>query len=150
MLFNQIKLDVTKSLKSRDKVRTETMRFLLAALIKYAIDTYPVEKQNVLSDEEVIRIVRKQIKERRESILAFELGGRKDLAEKETQELQILLTFIPEELSDDEIRTIIQTVVNSGATAVGPVMGRVMREIKGRASGDRVENLVRSVLSRPS
>ncbi len=142
MLLEQIQSEMIASLKSGDKLRTETLRFLISAVKKYEIDTYLPGSSGKLTDEDVLKIIRKQVKTHDESIVAFTKGARPELAEKEKAELEILKKYLPIEMSEEEIRKLVKLVVGSGQTQFGPVMGMVMKQVAGRAGGDRVGKIV--------
>src|SRR3989344_1310105 len=103
MLLNQIQTDLITALKAGDKTRVGTLRFLVAAVKKYEIDTYPPSSGGKLTDADTSRIVQRQVKTHRESIEAFTKANRQDLVDKEKQELEILIEYMPKELTDAEI-----------------------------------------------
>jgi len=109
-----------------------------------------LEKLSELVDEEVINVILGEIKKRKESIAQYEKGGRKDLAEKETSELEILKKYVPEEMSEDELRGAIKRrLVEMGeisAKDFGRIMGSVMAEVKGRAEGKTVKKIIEEEL----
>lgn len=143
MLLDQLTSDLVTAMKAQDKTRTETLRFLLAAIKKYEIDTYPPVAKGKLTEADVIKIIRQQVKTHKESIDAFEKGGRTDLSAKETAELTILKNYLPRELADDEIKAVINGIKARGISEFGQLMGLVMKEVAGRASGERVAKIVR-------
>ena len=147
MLLETLQNDLTQALKSGDKQKTATLRFLIAGVKKYEIDTYLPGSKATLTDADVLKIVQKQIKTHKESIEAFKKGGREDLVNQETAELRILETYAPAELTDTEIKTIVDLVKASGIVNFGQMMGTVMKQIAGRASGDRVQKIVKEELS---
>lgn len=146
MLFAQIQSDMRAALKAGDKTRLETLRFLIAAVKKHEIDAYPPGSVQKLSTDDVVKIVRKQVKMHAESIAAFERAGRNDLVEKETAELAVLKTYLPQEMGDEEIRRIVAEIRATGNADFGEVMGMVMKEVAGRAGGERVARIVREEL----
>ncbi len=148
MLLDQLQTNVVTSMKSGDKTRTETLRYLIAAVKKYQIDTYLPGSTGKLTDEDIVKIIRWQVKTHRESIAAFAKGNRDDLVQKEKAELDILKEYLPAELTDREILAIIKTVVEMGQTQFGPLMGAVMKQVAGRANGDRVGKMVREELNK--
>ena len=145
MLLEKIQADITSAMKGRDRGRVDTLRFLLAAIKKYEIDTYPPASAKTLTEEDVLKIIQKQVKMHRESIEAFGKAGRSELVSKEQQELEILQTYVPQELSDEEIKVIVEKASTQG-TNFGQVMGMAMKEVAGRASGDRVAKIVKEIL----
>lgn len=140
--MDQISKDLNDALKMGEKIKLATLRFLVAEIKKFEIDTYLPGSTETLTNSDVEKIIRKQVKNHEESIAAFQKGGREDLVEKEAQELQILKTYLPTELSDDEIKKVILEIKTKGPTEFGPLMGMVMKQLAGRASGDRVAKLL--------
>lgn len=147
MLLDTLTNDLNTALKSGDKLRTQTLRFLIAAVKKYDIDTYLPGSSDKLSEADVTKIINNQVKTHKESVTAFTKGRRQDLVDKETAELDILKKYLPPELSDGEIKNIAASVMSQGLTNFGPVMGAVMKEVDGRASGDRVQKIVKQLLN---
>ncbi|MEK7165388.1 MAG: GatB/YqeY domain-containing protein [Patescibacteria group bacterium] len=148
MLLNSLINDLNTAMKAHDKVRVETLRYLVAAVKKYDIDTYSPANPGKLTDDEVLKIIRKQVKTHEESIAAFEKGARPDLVEKEKAQLAILKTYVPAELSDQEIRALLTSIKSRGIVNFGPLMGAMMKEVAGRAGGDRVAKIVNEVLQK--
>lgn len=146
MLIEQLSQDLIFAMKSGDRIRVDTLRFLIAAIKKYEIDTYPPAKGGKLTEADTIKIIQKQVKTHRESIEAFQKGNRPDLVQKEQQELTILEQYLPKELTDAEIKTIVVALKNKGITNFGQLMGMAMKEVAGRAQGDRVAAIVKSEL----
>ena len=147
MLKKRIEDDLKEALKNKDSAKVSTLRFLKAAL-----QNAEIEKREELKDEDVISIIKRQLKQRKDSIDGFEKGGRKDLVEKETKELEILKTYLPEELGEEALVEIIRKAITEvNATSMkdmGQVMKQAMVEIKGRADGKIVSDLVRKELSK--
>ena len=146
MLFEQLKTDLITAMKSGERLRVDTLRYLIAAIKKYEIDTYPPVKGGTLTEADVVKIVQKQVKTHRESIEAFQKGNRPDLVAKEQQELTILEQYVPKELTDAEIKTMVVALKNKGMTNFGQLMGMAMKEVAGRAPGDRVATIVKAEL----
>lgn len=146
MLKQDIEQGIKEALKGGDQVRLSTLRLLLAA-----IKNDEIAKQREATDEDVVFVVQKQIKQRRESIEAFTKGRRDDLAAKERQELEILIKFLPQQLSEEEVRIIVQEVINglpeSDRNNFGKVMGMSMAKLKGKTDGNLVGKVVREALS---
>lgn len=147
MILEQLKVDLNEALKARDEIRVSVLRFLLSA-----IHNQEIQKQQELSDEEVIAVIQKQVKERRESIEAFQKGGRKDLVGKEEAELDILSKYLPQQLSEEEVKNLVTEVIretDAGSPAdFGRVMGTVMGKVKGRAGGELIAKFVKEQLSK--
>jgi len=145
-LIDQLNNDLKESMKSGDKFRTEVLRGLKSA-VKYA----EIEARGEMSDQDVAAVIAKQAKQRRDSIDEFKKGGREDLVERESAELAILETYLPEQLSEDEIRTTVEAAIAElGVTdmkGMGQVMKRVMSDLQGQADGRIVNQIVRECLS---
>lgn len=146
MLKQQIEEQIKNALKGGEELRLSTLRFLLSA-----IKNDEIAKQREVTDEEVISVVRHQVKQRKESIEAFQKGGREELAEKERQELEILNKFLPQQLSEEEVKKMVQETIaelpESERKNFGKVMGVVMGRIKGQTEGNIVAKVVKEVLS---
>jgi len=143
-LLKKIEEDLKKALKAQDKNAVSTLRFLLAA-----IRNFEIEKQKEITDEEVIQIIQKQIKLRKESIAAFQAGGRQDLAQKEESEAEILSKYLPQQLTEEKLKEIVsQTIreLNAGPNDFGKVMREVMVRVKGKAEGSQVAEVVKKTL----
>ena len=145
-LKNQIDNDLKEAMRSRDKFRTQTLRSLKSA-IRYA----EIEVNTELDDQALLAVIAKQAKQRRDSIAEFKKGGRTDLVEKETAELTILENYLPAQMSEEEIREKVQTVIAeldvTNMKGMGQVMKRVMADLKDRADGKVVNQIVRQLLS---
>lgn len=148
MLEEKIFNDYKEAMKNRDTLKSSVLSFLRAAMMNAAIE----KKKKNLDDNNCIAVIRKQIKQRQESIEQFQKGNRQDLADKESKELGILRAYLPEELSESEIKKIIEEAVFTTAPSGIKDMGRVMKEatvrIAGRADSKLVSDLVRERLSK--
>lgn len=152
MLLEKIKNDLRQALKAKDEARVSTLRFLLSATHNKEIALYrqlAVQGKN-LSDEEVIEVIRQQIKQRKESIEAFKTGKRDDLVKKEQGELEILNNYLPQKISEEELTKVVEEeILETGATGpgdFGKVMGGVMAKVKGQAEGQIVAKIVKEKL----
>lgn len=138
--------DLKQSMKAGDKVRTETLR-LLRSQIKNAA----IAAGKELSEDEVIAVLSKEAKKRKESIDMFEKGGRQDLADKESREHEIISAYLPAQLSEEDLKAKIKDVITetgaSGMADMGRVMGVLMPAIKGRADGKHAQEIVKQLLS---
>ena len=125
--------------------RLETIRFLRAA-----IKNAEIEKHAPLSDDEILGIITKQVKQLRESLADFQRSGRQDLVEKTEAEIAVLSEYLPEQLSADEVRDLARTVIAQvgaqGARDMGKVMGPLMAQVRGRADGKMVQQIVKELL----
>jgi len=142
----QINDDLKAAMRAGETQRRDTMRLLLAALKQREVD-----ERKELADADVVAVIDKMIKQRREAIAQFEKGGRQDLAEKEQFELGVLQTYMPQALSDAEIEAVVaDAIAAAGAKApadMGKVMGALKAKLAGRADMGKVSALVRSKLA---
>ncbi|MFH1426847.1 MAG: GatB/YqeY domain-containing protein [Candidatus Kerfeldbacteria bacterium] len=142
-LHDTILADLTAAMKERDTDRVAVLRLIKSALLNTAKET-GAEK---LDDATVIATLQREAKKRRESITAFEAGDRMDLADQEKKELAIIEGYLPEQLSEDEIRAAVQAVIGEmGSDNFGAVMGAVMKKLQGRADGNQVKSVVEKLL----
>jgi uncharacterized protein YqeY len=145
-LNERINEDMKLAMKSQDKFKLTVIRTARSAIKNVEIDT-----RKELSDAEIIDILNREIKMRRDALQEFEAAGRQDLAEPLTQEIEILLAYVPKQLSEQELTEIIQAVIAEvGATSkadVGKVMPKLMPKVKGVADGRLVNQLVQNFLS---
>lgn len=150
MLEERIFNDYKAAMKSRDSLRSSVLSFLRAEIMNVAI----AKKKPKLDDNEIIAVVRKQVKARQESIEQFKKGDRLDLADKEGKELEILKSYLPKELPQEEINKIIEEAISSTQATALKDMGRVMKEVMakvaGRADSKVVSDLVKEKLSKSS
>lgn len=146
--LKKIKAELLEALKSGDKFRADTLRYLLSVIHNAEISK---GKGATLIEEELAEILQKQIKQREESIVAYEKGNRPDLVEKEKKELETIKGYLPEQLSEEEIKKLAEEataeVGAKGPQDMGRVMGALMSKIKGRADGSIVSKVVRELLS---
>ncbi|HHJ06409.1 MAG TPA: GatB/YqeY domain-containing protein [Anaerolineae bacterium] len=138
--------DLKEAMKSGEQVKKETVRALRGAIRNVEIDS-----RRDLTDEEILDIINKQAKQRRDSIEQYQKANRSDLVEQEQQELAIIEAYLPQQLTDAEIKTRVETAIAelgvSDMKGMGPVMKRLTVELKGRADGKRISQLVRELLS---
>lgn len=142
----RINEDMKAALRARDAARLSAVRLLLAAVKQREVD-----ERKELADAEVVAIVEKLIKQRRDAIAQFEAGGRTDLAEAEKFEIGVLRAYMPKALSDAEVEAAVLEAIESVGAKAMPDMGKVMAALKprlaGRADMARVSQLVRSKLA---
>jgi len=163
-LKEKIQEDLKKSQKERDELKVSVLRLLLSSILNkekekrykiYQMNTNIVEKElndkSNLSDEEILEVVSSEIKKRREAALEFEKGKRQDLAEKEKKEMEILKSYLPEQMSEEEIRKLVKDIISKvGAKEqkdIGKVMAQLMPKVKGKADGSLVSGIVKELLS---
>ncbi len=144
-LRNQIEEDIRDAMRSRAQARLEALRFLKCVVLD-------VEKSqgNSLDDQAMLEVIGRQVNDRRESIRMFQQGNRPDLVAKESEELAVLEAYLPPQLSREELLEMVQAAINEvGAETArdkGRVMGRLMPQVRGRADGTQVNELVTELL----
>ncbi|MEU9835092.1 GatB/YqeY domain-containing protein [Streptosporangium sp. NPDC048047] len=147
-LKDKLKADLTAAMKGRDEVRTRTIRMALAAV---NVEEVAGKTARELSDDEIVKVLTKEAKKRREAAEAFSGAGRAEQAQAELDEQAVLEEYLPAQLSDDEIAGLVdEAIAETGAS--GPrEMGQVMKvlnpKVAGRAEGGRVAQIVRTRLS---
>jgi uncharacterized protein YqeY len=148
-LAGRIDADLKEAMRAKDAARLGVLRMLKSAL-KYAA----IEKSSAsgeLDDAQAVQVIRKQAKQRQDSIESFEKGGRPELAEKEKAELAILNTYLPQELSSDDLaRVVRETIAEVGATSkaqMGAVMKALQQKVAGRADGRTLSQEVQRQLT---
>ena len=144
-LSQRIESAMRDAMRARDERRTQTLRMAMAAAHNQRI-----ARGRDLTDEEVVDVVVRQVKQRRESIELYRAGGREDRAAEEEAEAAILAEFLPEQMGEDEVESLVRAAVAetgaSGPGDLGRVMGRVSPQTKGRADGRLVSGIARRVL----
>lgn len=144
-LKDKLMKDLKASMKNKDSIRKNTI-----TMIRAAIKQKEVDERVELDDEGILEIISKQLKERKNAIKDFIKGERQDLIEQTEKEIEILLEYLPKQLSEDDIKEIIiQTIKEINASSmkdIGLVMKSVMPKVKGRADGNTVNRIVRQVL----
>ncbi len=146
-LLVRLQNDLKAAMKHRRHAELRTLRGL-----KAAIQTKELERgRGSLSEEDILAVLQKQAKQRKDAMSQFEAGGRADLADKENEELAIIGTYLPQELTEAELEKIILEAVDAaGASSpadMGRVMGMVMPKVRGKADGNRVREIVTRTLS---
>lgn len=146
MLFDTINKDYIGAMKAKDKVKSGTLNFLRAQLKNQVIE----KRVDKLEDADVITIIKKQIKQRQDSISQYEQAGRTDLVDQEKAEFDVLKAYLPEELSTDQVQKIIDEVIQeTGANSMkdmGSVMKAVQAKTAGNADNKVVSELVKAAL----
>ena len=147
MLADQINKDYVIAMKAKDALKVSTLSFLRAQVKYVMIDS----RLEALDDAAVIAIIKKQVKQRQDSIEQYEKGGRPELAEKEKQEMAVLKSYLPQEMEEAALLKCVQdAVVESGAKGaadMGKVMKALMPKVAGKADNRMVSDLVKKVLS---
>ena len=144
-LTERLQADLNAARKGGDKART-----LLLGTILADVKNREIELRRDLTDDDVIEVLRRGIKKRRESIEMYGKGGRTDLANKERVEVDALATYLPAAVSDDEVRAAVRAAIAGGARNIGAVMGKVMPQFKGRAEGGIISAIAKEELAKSS
>jgi len=146
-LKEQLQADLTAAIKSRSEVTSATLRMALAAITTEEVSG---KQARELSDADVVAVLGREAKKRREAADAYDSAERPELAQRERDELAVLVTYLPEQLSEAEIHEIVNQAVSqvetSGPAAIGAVMKIVQPQVKGRADGAQVAALVKAAL----
>lgn len=144
-LKEQLTNDMKEAMKNHEKDRLAVIR-----MVRGAIRQQEIDGQKELGDEDVIAVLSKEVKMRKDSLEEFKKGGREDLVEKTQAEIEVLMPYLPAQLSEEEVRELVKAAVEqTGATTgkdMGKVMGVLMPKVKGRADGKMVNTIVRSFL----
>ena len=147
MLEDRILSDFKEAMKSKDTVRVSILSFMRAQFSYLALE----KKKKALDDADCITVIKKLIKQHQDSIGQFNAGGRQDLVAKEEKELAILKAYLPPELSEEEVKKIVEEAVAATGAAGVKDMGKVMKEVlartAGQADGKLVSDLVKARLS---
>ncbi|QIZ69874.1 GatB/YqeY domain-containing protein [Oxynema aestuarii] len=148
-LKDRIAQDLKTAMKAKDKLRLETVRSIKKLLLEKEVSLRPSGQEN-LTEAQEIELLAQLAKQRRDSIEQYEKAGRTDLAEQEAQELSIIEEYLPRQLSNAEIEGIIDEIIaRVGASSpkdMGKVMGVAMKDLKGKADGKKVQELVKAKL----
>lgn len=145
-LKERLQEDWKNAMKSKEKFRASTISMAKAAILQ-------VEKTDnrTLEDEEIIGILSREVKQRKDALIEFEKGNRNDLAEEAKSEIEILLEYLPKQLTEDEIVEIVQQIIlDTGASSakdMGKVMSAAMAKLKGRADGKLISSIVKRKLN---
>jgi uncharacterized protein YqeY len=146
-LKERLSKELGESLKAGEKIKVSTIRMILSE-----IKNAEIAKRGELDDDELLSVLAREAKRRKEAIEEFKKGNRQDLVDKETEELGIIETYLPEQLSRDELQGIVsETIDEVGASSpgdLGKVMGSIMPKLKGRADGKLVNLMVRETLEK--
>ena len=145
LLKEQLTADMKDAMKNKEKDRLAVIR-----MVRGAIRQQEIDGQKELGEEDVIAVISKEVKMRRDSIEEFQKGGREDLVEKTQAEIDVLMPYLPAQLSEEEVKELVKAAVEQTGAAtpkdMGKVMGVLMPKVKGRADGKMVNNIVKSFL----
>ncbi len=145
-LKEQLAEDLKSAMRNKDKIRKDVV-----TMIRSSIKQVEVDERKTCSDDDVIALIMKQVKQRKDALEAFEQGRRQDLVEQTEVEISILESYLPEQLSQEELMIIVQEAINETEAHtmkdMGKAMSYVMEKTKGRADGKTINQLVRQQLS---
>lgn len=145
-LKEQIQQDFIEAMKARQEDRKNTLSLLKAAIMRWETDG----EKKVADDAAVLTIIQREVKQRKDAAEGFRSGGKEDMALKEEAELAVLMTYMPEQMSEEEVRAVVsETLTGAGISAkadMGKAMGLVMGKLKGKADGGMINKVVLSLL----
>ncbi len=162
-LKEKIQADTKKAMQARDQLKVSVLRMLMAAvfnkekekrakLSKSGEDLEKLDKLSKLTDEETTEVISSEAKKRKDSIEQYEKGNRQDLADQEKKELKILVSYLPEQMPEEEISKLVKEKIEelgaSGPKDTGKVMGALMTQLKGKADGNLVNKIVQEELGK--
>lgn len=146
VLMSRLRDEQKTAMKAKDKIRLGTIRLVISAIRQQEID-----EQITLTDDQVLAVLTKMVKQRRDSVSQYESANRQDLADVELAEIQVLMDFMPQPLSDEEVDALVKNAVTaSGATSMqdmGNVMAILRPQVQGRADMGKVSQLVKANLA---
>ncbi|MBI2122122.1 MAG: GatB/YqeY domain-containing protein [Candidatus Sungbacteria bacterium] len=157
-MLEKIQNDIKDAMRAHDELKLSVLRMLSAAIHNREIEKKSRGGEAVLTDDEIIAVIRSEVKKRRDAVEGFTKGGRMNMAEKEQMESKILESYMPQESADEEIEKIVKEVIASMSEDIikpfdqaqgknfGKIMGAVMKKIGGLASGDKVKAVVEKFL----
>lgn len=129
----------------------ETLKVSTLRLLRSAVKNAEIEKRGELSEEEIVKIIAREVKKRKESIALFEKGGRPEKASAEQNELKILAVYLPAQANADEVQIVVRRVIRetgaASAADIGKVMGKAMQELRGKADGNEVKRVATALLT---
>lgn len=144
-LKEKIKEDITKALKAKEKGKVSALR-----MINASIQNKEIEEKEKLSDEDIIKIISKELKKRKEGLEEFKKAGRDIMVEKEEKQIKILENYLPEQLEEKEIEELVEKIIEEekaqGMEEMGEVMKKIMPKVKGKADGKLVSDIVKEKL----
>jgi len=143
MLQETIASDMKDAMRAKDAARLSTLRMLKSAVEYYKIE----KKQEKLTDADVVAVIKKQVKQRQDSIEGFEKGGRTDLVEKEKAELVVLKSYLPEEIPQAQLEEIVKAVIAEVGATTKADMGKVMKAVQAKVAGRADNRLVSQIVS---
>ncbi len=146
-LKEKIQKDLIEAMKAKEEVRVSALRMLKAAILKFEVSGDRKEA----TDDDILVLVNKEVKQRKDSIEQFRTGGRPEMADQEEKEVAVLQAYMPEQMGEAEIEVLVkEAIASTGATSkadIGKVMGALMPKVKGKADGGVVNKIVNSLLA---
>lgn len=144
-LSERLSEDMKQAMKAKEKVRLSVIR-----MVRSAVKNKEIESGTPLPDEEILNVIQKELKQRRDSLQAFESAGRSDLIQEAQAEIEVLIAYLPAQLSEEDVRRLAEEVIAEvGATNkadMGKVMAGLMPKVRGKADGKLVQEVVQSLL----
>jgi len=147
-LKQKIISDLKSAMKEGDTIKRDTLRMLDSMIKNTEIEK--LKKESGLGDEEILSVISRAIKQRKDSVAQYEAGKREDLAEKEKKEIEILMAYMPKQLGEEEIKTAVKEIISeipeASAKDMGKIMGLAMGKLKGKADGQMVRKIAEEEL----
>lgn len=141
-LKEKIQVDFIAAMKARDEIAKGTLSMLKAAVMKWEVDG----EKKVAGDEQIQQIIQKEVKQRRDAAEGFRSGGKMEMADKEEAEMKVLLAYLPAQMSEEEVRGIVQETLSAAGVGskaeMGKAMGLLMPKLKGKADGGLINRVV--------
>lgn len=148
-IHEKLKEELKEAMKAKDETRVSVIRDLITSFTNEAVELGE-SAQSILEDDQALKVIKRKAKQRKDSIESFKEGNRDDLVEKEEAELKIIEEYLPEQMSDGEIESIVDKVIEeiraTDMSDMGQVMGKVMEEVGAKAEGGKVSSLVKEKL----
>ncbi|MDO8621563.1 MAG: GatB/YqeY domain-containing protein [Candidatus Levybacteria bacterium] len=149
MLKRKLQEELKQSMLAKDTLKTSVLRMVLSAINYYEIQKGGAGYQ--ATDEDVLAVIQKEAKQRKDSIEQFQKANRPELVEKETKELEMLQVYLPQQMSEEEIRNLVKEAISQTQSTtiadMGKIMGALMPKVKGKADGSLVSQIVKQELS---
>ena len=140
--LEQLQLSINEAMRSRDAAKLSTLR-----LIKVSLQNEAISLGHPLDEQDIQIVLRRELKKRDESIVAFRAAGRQAMLDIETAEAELLRSYLPKPVSDEEIQQAASTLISSGIVQAGPLTGILIKQFKGQADGVAVSRIVRDLLA---
>lgn len=146
MIYEKINSELKEALKAKDEKKSGVLRMIISVLRNKEIEKKGAGKDSVLTEDEVLELVKREGKKRKEAITLYEQGGRADLADGEKAELEIIQAYLPAEMSREDIEKVVLEIKNTGVTEFNVLIKEAMARLKGQADGKLVSEVVKSIL----